>query len=642
MVQIILYLILIFYLIFFPVLKVSHTPPELKPKVFYNELGKVLVLEYHKLGEREDRWTRSYENFKKDLERLYKSGYRLISVSDFFINKNINIPAGCKPLIITFDDLHPSQLKFTIYPLLEPNCAVAMMDEFYRQHPDFGRTATFFVNFPVSSEKLIYLNQSGREIGNHTYHHKILRDLKETELIQEITLPVREVRKVLGDSYVMNALALPDGIHPKTYKGKKLLLEEHKVVFLVGSGPTLPSYHLDFDPLYVQRIQATDEEINKWFSYAETHPEELFVSDGDPNTITVQEADRGMLNESMYAKRQSLTDKGIYLTFYSASLKKRMEEIVSELQKWGGNTVVIDIKDESGKIGWKLDLQEALSVGAEVPYVSKPKELVDYLHREGIWVVGRITVFKDQILPKKRPDLAIKNRLTGKAWVSPDGALWTDPFSDEVVDYNLKIAEAAAKIGVDEIQFDYVRFPERGRIENCQFNHNKNGNRKYKAIEKFLIKAGRRLRPYRVSIGADLFGVIAWEDERDIENTGQRLEEIAKYVDLICPMLYPSHFDFGFDGHKNPADSPYYFINTGLKKTLKLTEGSGVKIIPWLQGFGYRVKNFNENYILEQRRAVEDLGLKNFLVWDANNRYEVAFKALEKPKLIPGEQSSLP
>jgi hypothetical protein len=243
--------------------------------------------------------------------------------------------------------------------------------------------------------------------------------------------------------------------------------------------------------------------------------------------------------------------------------------------------------------------------------------------------VARIVVFKDMYLCTKRPDLAIKNKRTGRPWVNPDGYLWADPYSREVQDYNISSALSAIKSGFDEVQFDYVRFPARGRIEDCSFTHNPKGWEKWKAIENFLGRAREAIAPYKVPLAVDVFGVMAWASERDYDSTGQRLDKMARYVDVMYPMLYPSHFDKGFEGYKNPADEPYYFMHEGCRRVVREVKDSNIKVIPWIQGFKLRATNFNEDYILKQKKALEDVGLKSFLVWNAGNDYSVTWNAFK-------------
>ena len=652
--------------------------PEREPQVSYNELGKVFVVEYHRISEKGKDWTRTPQDFKKDLQKYYDLGFKLVSIKDFFNNGRADVPAGKKPLIMTFDDATAGQFSWQIvngttvegsggYPKIDPNCAVGILDEFYKKHPDFGRAATFFCNSnpfyqPESRDtwklKLQYLVKTGREIGNHTYGHDDLSKLDFNGIKKTLAMQQSLIEEALP-SYEASSVALPFGALPKrgrwllqsgAYNGKTY---NYKVAFLVGWSPTLPPYHKDFDPAMVQRIQANDEELAKWFAHLKRYPDIYFISDGDPEKISIQEKDKDLLDRTqlnagtkvaVYAGKKKLSettipskknrlsrlktaDRGVYYTFHSAGIRSRIDSVISNYKKTGLNTLVIDMKDVDGLLGVELDVPLAKSTGAkERIYVKDLKGLIGQLHKEGIIVAVRISVFKDRFLAKKRPDLALHGN-SGGVWVENDGINWVNPFSKEVWKYNVDIAEAAILAGADEVQFDYIRFPEKGRVENISIPKDKE---KYYAIEGFLRYAYERLEKYDASIAIDVFGVMSWLKDVDISITGQRVGEMAKYVFVVCPMLYPSHFDSGFDGCKSPVDEPYVFMKRGTEKTLKIMEGSDAKIVPWIQGFDWRVKNFDENYILQQKKALNDLGINSFLVWNAGNRYSVTYSALSK------------
>ncbi len=655
--------------------------PSRYPRV-YNELGKVMVVEYHRIEDKEGDWVRSADNFRKDLERFYKLGYVLVSVKDFFNDNYVKVPAGKKPLIMTFDDGHPTQFRWLIvdgttvegrdgFPKVDPNCAVGILDDFHKKHPDFGRSATFFLNSiafyqsecpSLWKKKLQYLVKTGRELGNHTFNHDDLSGLEYVGIKKTLAMQQAKIQEAVP-SYEASSVALPFGILPK--KGKWLLQRgeyngisyDYKVAFLVGSAPTYPPYHKKFDPALVQRVQASDSELDKWLPLMEKNSDEYFISDGDPNAVSVQEKDLPLVektalragmkirvcsNEAVVReikigskknrfKRIKTAGRGVYFTFHSAGIPSRIDSVINNFKKTGFNTLVIDMKDVEGTVGVSLEAPAADKIGAsDIIYVKDLKGIVDKLHKEGVIVSARIAVFKDRYLAKHRSDLALRD-VGGGIHVENDGVNWVDPFSQEVWDYNIDIAEAAIKCGVDEIQFDYIRFPEKGHPDRISVPAYKS---KYQAIEGFLKRVNERLDKYNVSIAIDVFGVMSWLKERDIEIIGQRVGEMAKYVDVVCPMLYPSHFDSGFDGHPDPANDPYTFIKRGCEKTSALIKGSDAKMVPWIQGFTWRVDDFNEDYILKQVKAAKDCGIQDYLVWNAGNNYTVTYGALTSPRPV--------
>ncbi|MEW6400022.1 MAG: putative glycoside hydrolase, partial [Bacillota bacterium] len=293
-----------------------------------NELGRVLILEYHNIGAEEGRWTRTPANFRADLERLYREGYRLISLTDY-LRGRIDIPAGFSPAVLTFDDSSRGQFRLLDpgqeppppphregpppHPLkvgdryIDPSCAVGVLLDFCAQHPDFGRAATFYVLFPTPfgqpdcwKDKLAFLQEMGMEIGNHTLSHASLKKMGPEEIQRELALPQARVRQVLP-GYEMTSLALPFGEAPAE---RHLLLAgeyegtayQHLGVMLVGAEPAPAPASRSFRPEAVPRVQAFGEDLDKWFSFLAKHHQDRYVSDGDPATLSFPPALADRLN----------------------------------------------------------------------------------------------------------------------------------------------------------------------------------------------------------------------------------------------------------------------------------------------------------------------------------------------------------
>lgn len=282
-----------------------------------NELGRIPVLEYHRFGPVEGRWTRTYDNFRKDLEWLYNNDYVLVNASDLAEGK-LDVPAGKKPAILTFDDSTEGQFKFQHHPdgsvkrdekgqpLLDPDCAVAIMDAFYAKHPDFGRAATFYVlpnAFETpgeAAEKLKYLVATGREIGSHTFTHANLSKMTPSQIRENLAKAQLDVARQLGTAFEFQTLALPFGIYPKAEEGFQAVIKgsfdgvnyHHRAVMLVGADPAPSPFDKKYNPAKVPRIQAIDDEWLRHFGRkpgATGRNEERFkpfVSDGDPERIS--------------------------------------------------------------------------------------------------------------------------------------------------------------------------------------------------------------------------------------------------------------------------------------------------------------------------------------------------------------------
>ena len=264
--------------------------------VHSNPHGKVMILEYHKIDYPEGRWTRTPENFRNDLQRFYEKGYQLIRLGDFLENR-IRVGKGKTPLILTFDDSSPGQLRFLPdgkggYKV-DPGCAVGVLESFYAVHPDFGLAATFFVlpaadppnrlfNQPeYAQEKLRYLVSKGFEIGNHTYWHATLSKMSPEGVRRQLALAVKAIQDAVP-GYLPAAIALPLGIYPKdtsflmkgSYEGASY---SHSGFLMVAGGPATPPGHPSFDPLRIPRIQATEQELTYWLRHFDNHPEKRYA-----------------------------------------------------------------------------------------------------------------------------------------------------------------------------------------------------------------------------------------------------------------------------------------------------------------------------------------------------------------------------
>lgn len=262
-----------------------------------NSKGRIMILEYHKIDTPEARWTRTPENFKSDLQRFYEKGYRLIRLEDFLQNR-IHPAKGYTPLILTFDDSSPGQLRFLPDGKggyrVDPDCAVGIMEAFYARHPDFGFAATFFIlpaadppnrlfNQPeYTMEKLRYLVRKGFEIGNHTLWHADLSRMNDEGVQRQLALAVKTIREAVP-GYMPKAMALPLGMYPKgdqsfllsgSYQG---ISYRHLGVLMVAGGAARPPGHPVFDPLRVPRIQAIEQEMNYWLRFFDQHPGERYV-----------------------------------------------------------------------------------------------------------------------------------------------------------------------------------------------------------------------------------------------------------------------------------------------------------------------------------------------------------------------------
>ena len=282
-----------------------------------NELGRVMILEYHKIDTPEARWTRTPENFRRDLQRLWERGYRTVALNDYLDGK-IALPAGTTPLILTFDDSSPGQFRYIQRGndgqrgsdwVIDPECGIGILEAFAREHPGFGHAATFYVlpganppnrlfNQPeLATRKLQYLASQGYEIGNHSLWHAELGRYSEAVVREQLAGAQEWVQRHVP-GYRFRTLALPLGSYPKelgwALSGEaKGMTYKHDAILMVAGGAAPSPYARNFDPNRLPRIQAVGTDLDYWVTYFDRNPGERYVSDGDPATITVASGSTG-------------------------------------------------------------------------------------------------------------------------------------------------------------------------------------------------------------------------------------------------------------------------------------------------------------------------------------------------------------
>lgn len=330
--------------------------------------------------------------------------------------------------------------------------------------------------------------------------------------------------------------------------------------------------------------------------------------------------------------------RGIYLNAYAAGSPNRLPKLIGIADSTEINTFVVDVKDERGihYRGSQVALANELAQDGELT-LRNLKAFADTLRAHDIYSIARIVVFKDPILSKAKPDWSVQ-KPGGGLWEDKAGNTWVSPWDERVWDYNIGIAEEAAKAGFDEIQFDYVRFAEPYKSLPNQVHPRAEGDRT-DAIAAFLNEAKRRLHPLGVTVTADVFGLTP-NDPTDV-NIGQQWETISATADHILPMMYPSHYlPTHLPGVPTPNKMPYETVykSAGMAKLrndrLREAGVEPARIIPWLQAFNAPWVNKNFPYGPEQARAqiraVYDAGLNDWVFWHAGSKYEPVADAFER------------
>jgi len=294
--------------------------------------------------------------------------------------------------------------------------------------------------------------------------------------------------------------------------------------------------------------------------------------------------------------------KGIYFSASAIARKsdRELEELIDRLKTLGLNSIVIDVKNAGSSVTYSSAVPLADEIGA-VDELLDPKELLQKFHRAQIYVIARQVVFKDPLLARHQGRRG--------PWVSPE--------SEQAVSYNLAIALEVAQLGFDEVQFDYIRYDDDGRIGG-------NYPGRSRAIASFLRRARMKL-PAEIKLSIDSYGRTLWRwNGKDKDPIGQNLEKLEKYLDYVSPMIYPSHYtdpDFVRD--------PYHLITTALKVGHERLQ---VPIRPFIQAFDRKVPSHMGlvTYIVEELRAIEDAGADGFLVWNPRSDYSALWRALRR------------
>lgn len=310
---------------------------------------------------------------------------------------------------------------------------------------------------------------------------------------------------------------------------------------------------------------------------------------------------------------------GVYLNGWCAGSPEKVQRLLKAVEAGYLNTVVIEIKDDTGLISYPSRVPLALALGAAGDKIADPQALLTTLHERGVYVIARLCVFKDSILAGKRPETSIYGP-NGQPWRDAKGLRWVDPYDRQAWTYNVDIAVEAAQLGFDEIQFDYVRFPDTPHLNTLRYP-DRDSRTRVEVIRDFLAYARERLAPLGVRVSADVFGLVT-SSEEDL-GIGQRLEELAEVVDYLSPMIYPSHYYRGEYGLADPEGAPYttvYYAALDGVLRLKTAGYEAKKLVPWLQDFSLR-KKYGPQEILYQIKALQDVGVEDWYLWNAGSQY---------------------
>ncbi len=316
--------------------------------------------------------------------------------------------------------------------------------------------------------------------------------------------------------------------------------------------------------------------------------------------------------------------KAIYMSACVAATPSFRTKLIKLANETEINSIVLDIKDFSGTISFDVDLAGFPKNDAGGCQVSDMKEFIETLHAQDIYVIGRITSFQDSYVSKIRPEWAVKTKTdTSVVWKDRKGISFIDAGNQDMWKYLGDLAQASYDIGFDEINFDYIRFPSDGNMEDIYFPFSV-GRPKHEVLKGFFEYLHNRFSGTGVVTSADLFGMTT--TNYDDLNIGQILEDAAPNFDYIAPMVYPSHYPSGFLGYKDVNKYPYEIIKYSMDKAAARLTAIGIsplKLRPWLQDNDYPVV-YTPEMVRAQIQATYDAGLTSWMLWDAGNTYTQA------------------
>jgi hypothetical protein len=320
---------------------------------------------------------------------------------------------------------------------------------------------------------------------------------------------------------------------------------------------------------------------------------------------------------SVTIHRIPTTMHAVHVSAYGWSSRTLRRPLFKMIEEGRINAIEIDLKDESGIIGYDSKIPLAHRIGSDRG-IYDLRQVIDRLHRLDVRVIGRLVAFRDPVLA----NWAWKHGHREQVIQTPRGTAYADyggftNFANASVrSYNVDIAEEAAKAGIDDVLYDYVRRPDGPRRTMVFKGLRETPER---AIARFVRETEFRLRAYGTRVGASVFGIAATRPKE----IAQDIPLIAKAADYVAPMLYPSHWAAGEYNVRNPNAQPYAIVARSLKDFLKDVKGTDVKIVPWIQDFSLGI-HYGVHEVRAQLQAAASRGIKSWILWDPSVTYTSA------------------
>ncbi len=329
--------------------------------------------------------------------------------------------------------------------------------------------------------------------------------------------------------------------------------------------------------------------------------------------------------------------KGIYVSGPMAGSTGLFQNILDDLENTEINTIVIDLKNDEGRITCDINTPIIDEIDACKVYVQDIEALIKTLKDRGLYVIARVVAFRDPYLAEKKPEWSL-HTANGELYRDRQGMAWVDPYCEDVWEYLMEVGTAAKEVGFDEVQFDYIRFSTDSTMKNVVFDEEvTKGRSKTDVITEFVQYAYENLASQGLFVSADVFGTIIGS-EIDANAVGQIYTDMAKHLDYICPMIYPSHYGQGNFGLDYPDKYPYETVLGALQKSKTVLDKAADEdnhvshqaiVRPWLQDFtasylgSGKYISYGYEEVQKQIQAVKDAGYEEWMLWSAANKYHL-------------------
>lgn len=492
-------------------------------------------------------------------------------------------------------------------------------------------------NKEIQSEKSLVDNGEKNQ-ENNSLEEEVQKteqeDSKENELVSNIInnnnyLYTKSNLKVYNDTDIkLKALdTLSKGIRIKRMEEKNVTTQKEKKV--KGSdGKTIIKKEDVITKWEKIKYKKNQKEVVGWIladnitsNYHELLPDNW------------KDLDFNHISKANYPNNPRIKVKGIYVSGSSAGLTSRVDNLIALSKRTGINAFVIDVKNDEGYLLFNMEFADKYSDSPNKYNQIKDIEVfMKKLKDNNIYTIARVVSFKDPAYARKNPDRTILDKKTNKPYVNKDKVIWVSPHDRNLWEYNIEVSKEAARVGFNEIQFDYVRFPATGGAKvdaNIDYRNPKNESKPV-AIQQYLKYAREHLEPMEVYIAADVYGQIG--SATDDMSIGQYWESVSNVADYICPMIYPSHYNPGVYGVPIPDADPYNTVYRCVRDEINRNENIDEPslIRPWIQAFTAKWVKGHIKYgyaqIQAQVKALADLGIEDYILWSPTNIYSMLEK----------------